>query len=118
VDKYDSKEYCDIPYLEAVGVYNPEKNEINIFAVNRNLKEAINMEAEISGFSEMKLAEHRVMCNSNLDTVNSAAQEKVKPVNQQGGKIEGKANSQRLEVSLPAASWNLIRLVTSEKGET
>jgi alpha-N-arabinofuranosidase len=118
VDKYDSKEYCDIPYLEAVGVYNPEKNEINIFAVNRNLKEAINMEAEISGFGEMKLAEHRVMCNDNLDAVNSASEEKVKPVNQQGGKIEGKAGSQRLEVNLPAASWNLIRLTTSEKGET
>jgi hypothetical protein len=44
--------------------------------------------------------------------------EKVKPAVQQGGKIEGKAGSQRLAITLPSASWNLIRLVTSVRGET
>ncbi|MDR0456621.1 MAG: alpha-N-arabinofuranosidase [Treponema sp.] len=110
VDKYDSKEYCDIPYLDAVGVHVAEKNEINIFAVNRNLNEAINLEAEIAGFGEMNLVEHRVLCNSDLNAVNSAAGEKVKPVVWQGGTIEGKAGSQRLDASLPPASWNLIKL--------
>jgi alpha-N-arabinofuranosidase len=113
VDKYDSKEFCDIPYLEAVGVHNPVKNEINIFAVNRNLNEAINLEAEIAGFGEVNLAEHRVMCNSDLDAVNSAAGEKVKPAVQPGGRIEGKAGSRRLEACLPPASWNLIKLTAS-----
>jgi alpha-N-arabinofuranosidase len=118
VGTYDSKEFCDVPYLEAVGVHVAERNEINIFAVNRNLNEAINLEAEIAGFGEMALAEHRVMCNSDLDAVNSVAGEKVKPVVQPGGRIEGKAGSQRLEACLPPASWNLIRLKTSNKGKT
>jgi alpha-N-arabinofuranosidase len=112
-DKYDTKDFCGVPYLEAVGVHNPEKKEINIFAVNRNLNEAINMEAEIAGFGEAAPAEHRVMCNSDLNAVNSLAGEKVKPVVQQGGRIDGKAGSQRLEINLPPASWNLIKLITS-----
>jgi alpha-N-arabinofuranosidase len=116
VNKYDSKEYCDIPYLDAVGVHAAERNEINIFAVNRNLNEAINLEAEIAGFEEMALAEHRVLCKSDLNAVNSAAGEKVKPVVRQSGRIEGKAGSQRLDASLPPASWNLIKLITSNKG--
>jgi alpha-N-arabinofuranosidase len=110
VDKYDSKEYCDVPFLEAVGVHNQLKNEITIFAVNRNLNEAIELEAEIAGFGDVNLVEHRVMCNSDLDASNSAAQEKVKPLLLTGGSIEGKAGSKRLTISLPPASWNVIRL--------
>jgi alpha-N-arabinofuranosidase len=110
VEKYDSREYGDVPYLEAVGVHNPEKNEITIFAVNRNLNEAINLEAEIAGFGGMSLAEHRVMGNSDLDACNSAREERIKPAVLSGGRIEGTAGTQRLEITLPPASWNLIRL--------
>jgi len=110
VDKYDSREFSGVPYLEAVGVYSQEKNEICLFAVNRNLESAINLEAEIAGFGEMKLAKHSVLCCADLSACNSAGEEKVKPVVQTGGKIEGKSGSQRLEVSLPPASWNMIKL--------
>jgi alpha-N-arabinofuranosidase len=106
VDKYDSKEFCDVPYLEAVGVYNQEKNEITIFAVNRNLKETINLEAQIAGFGNMRLVEHRVLCNSDLRASNSVLEEKVKPVVMTGGSFE----DGKLEINLPSASWNVIRL--------
>jgi alpha-N-arabinofuranosidase len=105
-EKYDSKDFCEVPYLEAVGVYNEEKNEINIFAVNRNLKEAINLEAQIAGFGNMNLVEHRVMCNTDLAACNSVMEEKVKPFIQAGGSIE----DGKLELNLPPASWNVIRL--------
>jgi alpha-N-arabinofuranosidase len=112
VDKYDSREYSDVPYLEAVGVYNREKNEISLFAVNRNLESAIDLEAEIAGFGEMKLAEHSVLCCADLSACNCAGEEKVKPALQStGGRLEGKSGSMRLEVSLPPASWNMIRVV-------
>jgi alpha-N-arabinofuranosidase len=102
-----------VPYLEAVGVHNPEKNEINIFAVNRNLKEAMNLEAEIAGFGGIKLAEHRVMCHSDLNACNSVREEKVKPAVLSGGRIDSAAGTPRLEITLPPASWNLIRLETA-----
>jgi len=109
VDKYDSKEFSEIPYLDAVAVYNGEKEEITIFAVNRNLKEAINLDAEIAGFGDMTLTEHRVLRNDDLDAVNSVNGEKVKPAVLQGGVIENKGGSSKVTASLPAASWNVIR---------
>ncbi|MCL2264695.1 MAG: alpha-N-arabinofuranosidase [Treponema sp.] len=112
-DQYDSKEFCDVPYLEAVGVHNTEKNEVVIFAVNRNLKEEIILEAEIAGYGEMELIEHSVLCNDNLNITNSIKEEKVKPVKQAGGRLEGNAGSKKLTASLPAASWNMIRLKTT-----
>jgi len=111
VDKYDSLEYCDVPYFEAVGVHNRERNEISLFAVNRNLESSIDLEAEIAGFGELKLTEHFALCCEDLNACNSAREEKVKPVLQTGGRIEGKSGYMRLEASLPPASWNMIRLV-------
>jgi alpha-N-arabinofuranosidase len=99
-----------VPYLEAAGVHNAEKNEITIFAVNRNLKEAINLEAEIAGFGKMNLIEHRVMCNDDLNACNAINEEKVKPVIHTGGSLESGAGGMWLKLNLPSASWNVIRL--------
>jgi alpha-N-arabinofuranosidase len=110
VDRYDSREYCDVPYLEAAGVHNAEKNEITIFAVNRNLKEAISLEAEIAGFGKARLVEHRVICNEDLNACNTIKEEKVKPVVQEGGSLEGTEGGMWLKLNLPPASWNVIRL--------
>jgi len=110
VDKYDSKEFCDVPYLEAVGVHNEEKNEVVIFAVNRNLKEAIELEAEIASYGDMELIDHSVLCSNDLKITNTLNEEKVKPQKQSGGKLVGNTNQKKLYTSLPAASWNVIRL--------
>jgi len=110
VDKYDSIEYNDVPYLDAVGIHNQENNEITLFAVNRNMKEVINLQAEIAGFGDMNIIEHRCLSNDDLDACNSAQGEKVKPAIQQGGKAENKAGSTHLEINLPPVSWNMIRL--------
>jgi alpha-N-arabinofuranosidase len=110
VDKYDSREFSEVPYLEAVAVYNGEKEEVTIFSVNRNLNESIILDAEIAGFGDMKPVEHRILRNDDLDAVNSINGEKVKPVIQQGGAIENRAGSSMLTAELPAASWNVIRL--------
>jgi len=112
VDKYDSHDFCDVPYLEAIGVYNEERKETAIFAVNRNLKSAIDLEVEIAGLGEARFIEHRVLSNGDLYACNSASQEKIKPVIKTGGKLENKSGSTRLEISLPPASWNTIRLAT------
>ena len=107
VDTYNSKDFGDVPFLDAVGVHNREQDAVTIFAVNRNLEEAIELDARIAGFgnrglAERGLAEHRVLCNSDLNACNSAAQEKVQPVLQTCGKLD--------EIILPPASWNVIRL--------
>jgi alpha-N-arabinofuranosidase len=105
--KYDSKEYSDVPWLETVAVHNEEKGELTIFAVNRNLTENLDLEADVYGFEKYRFAEHIVLRNDDLKAVNSSGGEKVKP----SALPAGKYDSPRLEASLPPASWNVIRLV-------
>jgi alpha-N-arabinofuranosidase len=109
-DKYDSKEYSDIPYLESVAVLNDEKNELTIFAVNRNLKESMDLEANLYDMGSMKLIEQLSLNNPDLNAVNSVKGETVKPVVVSGAKIESAGSVSRLEARLPPASWNVIRM--------
>jgi alpha-N-arabinofuranosidase len=105
--KYDSKEYSDVPWLETAAVHNQEKGELVVFAVNRNLTENLDLEADVHGFEKYRFAEHIVLRSDDLKAANSAGGERVKPSALSGGTY----NSPRLEVSLPPASWNVIRLV-------
>jgi alpha-N-arabinofuranosidase len=104
--KYDSKEYTDIPWLETVAVHNEEKAELTIFAVNRNLSEDMDIDADIYGFENYILKEHLSLYNSDLLAVNSAEGETVCPCVQNDGKLDGT----KLSLRLPPASWNIIRL--------
>jgi alpha-N-arabinofuranosidase len=109
-EKYDSAEFAGVPYLESAAVYNEEKRELVVFAVNRNLDEPFDLEADINGFENLRLLEHISLNHRDLKAVNSANEEKVKPAIQNGGAAEGKAGGTRLKVRLPPASWNVIRL--------
>ena len=111
-EKYDSREYSDIPWLETVSVLNEEKNELAIFAVNRNLSEYMDLEANIYDLGNMSLVEHITLNNPDLKAVNSAAGEKVKPEALSGAKLEklSSGGHSRLEARLPPASWNVIRI--------
>jgi alpha-N-arabinofuranosidase len=104
--KYDSKEYTDVPYLESVAVYNEEKKELAIFAVNRSLQDHLDLEADVYGFENYRFLEHITLNHADLKAVNSAGEEKVKPAFLSPGKLDGP----RLEARLPPASWNVIRL--------
>ena len=105
-NKYDSIEYSDIPYLETVAVHNEEKNELVIFAVNRSLNEAMELEADVYGFDGYKLKEHITLYNKDLLAVNSAKGETVSPVTQTDGRMDGS----KLTARLAPASWNVLRL--------
>jgi alpha-N-arabinofuranosidase len=105
-EKYDSREYGDIPYLETVAVSDETEAALTIFAVNRNLTEGLDLEAEIYGFENYRLIEFSTLCHPDLKAVNSARGEPVKPRPAEGGKLEGG----KLSVNLPPASWNVIRL--------
>jgi alpha-N-arabinofuranosidase len=106
IEKYDSAEYTDVPYLESVSVFNEEKGELTIFAVNRNLTEGVCLEAKVCDFEDYRLLEHITLHNDDLKAVNSAEGEKVKPEQIKGTKFDG----MNLEANLPAVSWNVIRL--------
>jgi len=109
-EKYDSKEYSDIPWLETVTVCNEEKNELTIFAVNRNLSESMDLEVNLYDFTNLKVIEHITLNHPDLKAVNSPKGERVKPALLSGTKLESSGSTLRLTAQLPPASWNVIRL--------
>ena len=109
-EKYDSKEYSGIPWLETVSVLNEEKNELTIFAVNRHLTESLDLEVKLYDLTQPGVIEHIAMYNKNLKAENSSKKETVKPERITGTKLETTGETSRLEARLPPASWNVIRL--------
>ncbi|MNO25533.1 Intracellular exo-alpha-(1-_5)-L-arabinofuranosidase [compost metagenome] len=106
---YDAQDYTDVPYLDSAVVYNEAEEEVTIFAVNRNLNEALDLECDVRSFEGYQLVEHIVLENEDLKAVNTAAEEKVKPHSGGGAECrDGYVNAR-----LAKASWNVIRLKKS-----
>ena len=94
-----------------VPVYNEEKEEVTIFAVNRNLKEDIVLNTDVRSFEGYRVAEHIVLESDDLKVVNAFGQENVKPKTTQQTTMD----NGELTSMLHKASWNVIRLVKDSK---
>lgn len=53
-DKYDCKEFTDVPYLESVVSYDEEKGEMAVFCVNRSLDEEMQLDISLLDFEGYK----------------------------------------------------------------
>ena len=104
--KHDTKNHCDVTDIEAISVYNPEKEELAIFAVNRNLDEDITFEVDLRSFSGYVVKEYLVMESDNLKQVNGLGTEKVFP--NQKKEYEHKDGS--FTTIMKRASWNVVVL--------
>jgi len=106
--KYDTKDYTDVPYIDAVAVLNEEREEITVFAVNRHLSEDIVFDIDFRSFGAFQFIEHIVLEHDDLKAVNTASEpNKVKP-HTNGKSSIGEHGT--LETKLSKASWNVIRL--------
>jgi alpha-N-arabinofuranosidase len=102
--KYDCKDFTDVPFLESVAVFNEEKEEITLFAVNRSLDEDMLVTLDLKGFDGYKPIEHIVLENKDLQAVNTVkAPNAVKP-HVRTGSIQNDH-----ELNLHPASWNVLR---------
>jgi alpha-N-arabinofuranosidase len=104
--KYDCAEFTDVPYLESVAVYNEEREELTIFAVNRHLAEPLLLQCDARSFENYRVIEHIILEHEDLKAVNTAEEERVKP--HHNGNAEMREGM--VTASLPKASWNVIRL--------
>jgi alpha-N-arabinofuranosidase len=104
--KHDTKEYTDVNDIESVAVYNEEKDEVTIFAVNRDLEDAISFECDVRSFDGYRLLEHIVLENDDLKKENSLTSQAVTPTKSNTSSIEDGV----LKTMLNKASWNVIRL--------
>lgn len=109
--KYDSKDFTDVPYIETVATYNEEKDEITIFAVNRDLEEEMQVEFKLDGFEGFEVMEHIVYESDDIYKGNTQDKpDNVVPHKGGNSKIEGNV----LTSILPKFSWNVIRLKKKE----
>lgn len=102
--KHDTKNHCDVTDIEAIAVYHPEKEEVTVFAVNRNLDENIPLEIDLRDFHGYKVKEYIVLEHDDLKQVNSAEKANVYPKI----KNEYELENDNFITILKNASWNVI----------
>ncbi|WP_333813724.1 alpha-N-arabinofuranosidase [Muricomes intestini] len=103
---HDTGRHEQVTDIESVTVWNEEKEEMTIFAVNRNLDEDVELETDIRGMEGYRMLEHIVLENDNMKIVNSAGNERVAPKKASQSKMDGGI----ITSILHKTSWNVIRL--------
>ncbi|SFC84674.1 arabinosylfuranosidase ArfA [Butyrivibrio sp. YAB3001] len=108
VPTYESK-HGDAPFVDCVVVNDEENEAVTLFAVNKNLEDDFELTCDLRQFADYKVVEHSVLTHTDLKAVNTEENpDNVKPSdNTKACKIDGGI----LTSTLPARSWNVIRLV-------
>lgn len=75
--------------IEASAVYNEEKDQVTIFAVNRNINENVEFEADIRGFEGYRIIDHQTMESTDMKIANSAEVQHVMPFEDKNGIVDG-----------------------------
>ncbi len=104
---YDSKDFCDVPFIETVAIANEENDEITIFAVNRDMNDSLQIECHLGGYNGYTVIEHIVLEHDDIRAVNS--EEYPNSVTPHSRGISSIENNYLLSI-LPKLSWNTIRL--------
>ena len=103
---YDCEDYEGVPVMDAAAVL-AEDGSVTIFAVNRDMQEDVLLQADLRDFGGLKVAEHIVLHHDDVKAINTEEHpDTVAPTAGDAGKLDGG----KLEICLPALSWNVIRL--------
>ena len=105
--RHDTSKHGEITDVKAAAVYHEEKDEVTVFAVNRNLEEDVELTTDVRSFEGYRILEHIVMENDDLKAVNTLQKENVYPVNANDRSC---LNDGYMTSVLKKASWNVIRL--------
>lgn len=104
-EKYSSKNFDDVPYVDSVGVYNEENGEVTVFSVNRSLDENAVIDMDFYNFGKVEFIEHIALECDDVKAVNTADCAKVLPTE----KAVTKPDGGKVSVEIAAKSWNVMR---------
>ncbi|MBR1530788.1 MAG: alpha-N-arabinofuranosidase [Eubacterium sp.] len=105
-EKYDCKEFTDVPYIESIATFDEENESLTIFAVNKSQNEAQDITVNMLDFDGYKPFEFISMDGYDKKTENYFDSEKVKPHKNELPSVDrGEMN-----VHIAPFSWNVIRL--------
>ncbi len=104
---YDCEDYEGVPELDATATVD-EEGHVTIFAVNRNMGEDISLNVDLRSFPGLSRVEHSLLHHDDVKAVNTEENpDEVKPAAGPGGKLD----NGYLNITVPALSWNVIRIV-------
>ncbi len=104
---YDCSDYTDVPLLDATAVLE-DNGSVTLFAVNRDMKEDIELTCDLRAFGKLRPEEHILLHHDDVKAVNTEADpDNVRPVKGTNGRMDDGT----FTVTVPALSWNVIRLV-------
>ena len=99
--------YGDAPYLDCVMINQEEQNELVLLAVNKDLKEDMEITCDLRQFASCQVKEHIILQDEDLQAVNSEEMpERIHPTSGTDAKIENGV----LTAWLLHQSWNVIRM--------
>lgn len=104
---YHTDRYGEVSCLDAVTVFNDERDELVVFAVNKDLDEDLSLSMPLRQFADYRVIEHVTMTCDDLFAINTEQDpDRVTPHNCDNSHIaEGTLHS-----LLTRHSWNMIRL--------
>jgi len=97
--------------LDATAVVNDEKEEITIFAVNKDTKDSLSLQCDLRSFEGYRVKEHIVLENDDVYAVNTELNPNNVAPHYRGN---AKLSDGNLSADLSKLSWNVIRLVKIE----
>lgn len=103
---YDSRDYTDVPYLDAVPVLGDD-GRLTVFAVNRSLEETLPLRVELRGFGSAYVPEECIVL-SHPDPKATNTEEHPDNVTPRRGSAA--VEDGLLCADLAPLSWNVIRL--------
>ena len=103
-EKFDTKHYSSVPVVDAAAVLGDD-GAVTVFAVNRDLEDAAELECDFRSFEGYTLESHNVLHHDDVKAENTEENpHNVVPHDVKPEMVDGK-------IVLPAASWNVLRLV-------
>jgi alpha-N-arabinofuranosidase len=99
------------PYLKLSAVAGEGGKSLTLFALNRDLKGEMQVQVDMRGFDDLKVAVAEELRHDKLDAVNDKnAPDRVSPQRLDGISVADGA----ITMTLKPASWNVIRLESSK----
>jgi alpha-N-arabinofuranosidase len=104
---YDSEVADNVPYLDIAGVHDEASRTLTFFAVNRHAGESLDLELDMQGFGKVRIVDHQVMNNADLNAVNTlSAPLAVAPKKGSGAEVK----DGKLTARLPPYSYQMLRV--------
>jgi alpha-L-arabinofuranosidase len=109
----DTALYGPVPLLEVTATVDEDRRILTIFAVNRDQREALELNGDLRAFPGYRVEEHMVLTDEEASASNTLEKpERVRPQSGSGAEVA----DGRLRTVLPPLSWNVIVLRSCPTG--